>query len=700
MRRLIVLLLLVGCTTTAPQPSPGVAFEPQGILLEEEAAVLRLEDRREFDPGLAARWAAHPNVLHRERIALALGRIGTADFEDANGNGQLDEGETMAGVGILQRLAADPEPSVRRVVAFALGEIGDAAGIPTLLTLAGDPEHADVAAEAVEALSKNAAASMLQQYLPFTVAEQRKAVRARAIRYLFRFDSDEASAVAAASLVESDTDVRREAAYALSRRAYAPARGRLELLLTDPDTLIRTYAARGLGRIAAAESYGPLIATTTDSAPWVRTEVARAIAAIVAKEPALIGRLGGLSETARIIALTEDADPGTRAAAVETLALYLKSSPAALQKLREIASTGTRWQRELATIALMGHLGTEGVEPALAEATPDLRRVLLNAPSAPASLRARFATDSNVSVRAAAVGSIPDEASAEEIEIIRRAVADEDPGVRSNAVDRFAAQKSIPAAERLSVALAAERRARNEENNDARLAALAAIAAIDYTSLSESERAVLQADDDFAAPEAFLRSLLNDRDPVVRRAAAEALRITFKLPRMKYTPLPVERPLGEYVFVAQWAKEPHTATIHMARGTIELALLAQDAPMTAWNFARLAQAGYFNGTSFMRVVPNFVVQGGDPRNDQTGGPGYAIRDEINLQKYTRGAVGMALAAPDAAGSQYFITHSPQPHLDGGYTIFARVSSGMDSVVDHIERGDRVETITIDAARPQ
>ncbi|HEY5609623.1 MAG TPA: peptidylprolyl isomerase, partial [Thermoanaerobaculia bacterium] len=126
-----------------------------------------------------------------------------------------------------------------------------------------------------------------------------------------------------------------------------------------------------------------------------------------------------------------------------------------------------------------------------------------------------------------------------------------------------------------------------------------------------------------------------------------------------------------------------------------IVLLPQDAPMTAKNFADLASRGFFNGTTFMRVVPNFVIQGGDPRNDMNGGPGYAIRDEINQQKYTRGAVGMALSGIDTGGSQFFITHSPQPHLDGGYTIFGRVVSGMSGVVDQTERGDKVEKITID-----
>src|SRR5205823_5124376 len=185
---------------------------------------------------------------------------------------------------------------------------------------------------------------------------------------------------------------------------------------------------------------------------------------------------------------------------------------------------------------------------------------------------------------------------------------------------------------------------------------------------------------------ARLRALVRDNDPVIRRVAAEVIEEKLKKPRPQYTPLPVERPMAEYADVVQWAKDPHAATIHMTRGNIVLALLTQDAPMTAWNFAHLAGAHFFDGTTFMRVVPNFVLQGGDPRNDMEGGPGYAIRDEINLQKYTRAAVGMALSGPDTGGSQFFITHSLQPHLDGGYTIFGRVTDGMNAVVDQTERG--------------
>jgi cyclophilin family peptidyl-prolyl cis-trans isomerase len=96
-------------------------------------------------------------------------------------------------------------------------------------------------------------------------------------------------------------------------------------------------------------------------------------------------------------------------------------------------------------------------------------------------------------------------------------------------------------------------------------------------------------------------------------------------------------------------------------------------------------------------VPSFVIQTGDPTGTGSGGPGYSIRCEINLVPYERGAVGMALSGKDTGGSQWFVTHSPQPHLDGGYTVFGRVIGGMD-VVDQIARGDRITRITISESK--
>ena len=104
----------------------------------------------------------------------------------------------------------------------------------------------------------------------------------------------------------------------------------------------------------------------------------------------------------------------------------------------------------------------------------------------------------------------------------------------------------------------------------------------------------------------------------------------------------------------------------------------------------LARKGFFNGIAIHRVVPDFVVQDGDPRGDGEGGPGFTIRDEINQRPYLRGTVGMALDWQDTGGSQFFITHSPQPHLDGRYTVFGHVVSGME-VVDRLVPGDFVTT---------
>ncbi|HEY3025131.1 MAG TPA: peptidylprolyl isomerase, partial [Pyrinomonadaceae bacterium] len=139
------------------------------------------------------------------------------------------------------------------------------------------------------------------------------------------------------------------------------------------------------------------------------------------------------------------------------------------------------------------------------------------------------------------------------------------------------------------------------------------------------------------------------------------------------------------------------ATVVTSKGSFVIEFLPEDAPLTVDNFVQLARKGFFNGQTIPRVVPNFVVQAGDPRGDQNGGPGYQIRCEINEVPYERGAVGMALSGKDTGGSQWFVTHSPQPHLDGGYTVFARVISGME-VVDKIARGDIIRRVTVNEGR--
>jgi cyclophilin family peptidyl-prolyl cis-trans isomerase len=129
------------------------------------------------------------------------------------------------------------------------------------------------------------------------------------------------------------------------------------------------------------------------------------------------------------------------------------------------------------------------------------------------------------------------------------------------------------------------------------------------------------------------------------------------------------------------------------KGTFQIELAVLDAPLTAFSFITLARKGFFDGLSIHRVVPGFVLQDGDPRGDGEGGPGYTLRDEINERPYLRGTVGMALDWKETGGSQYFITYGPQPHLDGRYTVFGHVITGME-VVEQLRPWDVVRRVRV------
>jgi len=135
------------------------------------------------------------------------------------------------------------------------------------------------------------------------------------------------------------------------------------------------------------------------------------------------------------------------------------------------------------------------------------------------------------------------------------------------------------------------------------------------------------------------------------------------------------------------------AIIETDEGNIELILFDKEAPNTVKNFEKLANSGFYNGLKFHRVIPNFMIQGGDPTGTGAGGPGYKIKCEINSHKHGAGALSMAHAGKDTGGSQFFITHSPQPHLDGVHTVFGQVDRGM-AVVNKIKQGDKMNKVTV------
>lgn len=140
----------------------------------------------------------------------------------------------------------------------------------------------------------------------------------------------------------------------------------------------------------------------------------------------------------------------------------------------------------------------------------------------------------------------------------------------------------------------------------------------------------------------------------------------------------------------------YRCTIDTDRGAIELELFPEYAPVTVNNFVFLAQESFYDGTTFHRVISDFMIQGGDPTGTGRGGPGYRFQDEFenNPLRHERGVISMANAGPGTNGSQFFITHGPQPHLDGRHTVFGKVIAGQD-VVDSIEEGDQVRRIKIE-----
>ncbi|HEY0372095.1 MAG TPA: HEAT repeat domain-containing protein, partial [Thermoanaerobaculia bacterium] len=463
MRKLLPLILVVACATPqAPPPAaPAPPPEPHGLTIEEEASILALEDRREHDPAVVNAWVAHPNTLHRQRMALALGRIGAI---------------TKSGVPELTILSKDTDRRVRETTAFALGEI--ALGAEVLFTLAADPD-ASVAAEAVEALSKlSADKTLIPRYIAIADNASTEGVHARAVRYLFRWDDDTASEAARRALGSSSSAVRQEAAYALARRPYAPALQELLLLMTDPNTLTRAYTATALGRIGDAAAWEPIQTALGDAHPWVRTNAAISIGRLADKHRDLMNA----DDLPRVFATAEDADAGVRASMIDVLGYYAERNETARARLLQTLRNGTMWERELTAGAIAKHLPWDVASRELTNLPPwQVVRVLEATTATPQGieLRKQYATHEDPLVRANVLGNIPETNADAEMEIIRAALTDADVIVRANAYDRLGFTKDVP----LQTLRDAIERERTSSMNDARLAAIAVVAKSDPASL-------------------------------------------------------------------------------------------------------------------------------------------------------------------------------------------------------------------------
>ncbi|HET7563995.1 MAG TPA: peptidylprolyl isomerase, partial [Gemmatimonadaceae bacterium] len=407
----------------------------------------------------------------------------------------------------------------------------------------------------------------------------------------------------------------------------------------------------------------------------------------------------GPDARAAVVAATHDSDANVRVTAAQTLGRVLDATRRAWMDAWN-ADTGFMYRKSV----LESALSHDVVLPAADEDNPDGWRHLgdwrYRAAVAEAATHATsvdrireialpLARDPDPRVRVAAYSVFaPHVDSAAMLrhqwrrDLMIWALGDWDYEVRAIAVgslDGHASASEVPAVLR-SYRLALQ----HDTVNDAEVAAIRYIADAwrrDSLSFGDSLRRAIAA-------------LPVPADPMVRAAGRHTS--LFSGWPAATTP---ERPLDWYeqrvrslIVPALAGHLPHVDIV-TERGIIALELDALDAPLTVDNFLSLARSGYYQNVRFHRVVPDFVVQDGDRRGDGSGGPAYTIRDELNRRRYDRGAVGMALAGPDTGGSQYFITLSPQPHLDGGYTVFGHVTSGYDAL-DAIVQGDRIAAIRV------
>ena len=652
---LCVLLVLSACTTAPPAELAPVPD------LNTRAMLLYLVDRQMYERVIVQQALAGGPEL-REALADALGRI-----PDKQGRSPL--------VGLL----LDDVPAVRRAAAFGLGELEDPEAVPALLAAVVDHDR-EVGILAVEALGKLKAPvlDVAQALLPLPEQER----WARLFPALFRFKEAATVRIAERGLALTDPELHARAAYALARDPLPEGLPLLRNLLADPSPQVRGWAARALGIVGEPADLAALRPLLDDPAPGPIVHALRSTARLVAE-----GKVQAPAEwRSRLRALLDDPRSGVRLTVLEAAAAWpMNASDPLSEAVASRATGGTGRERGLALLALAAGKHPRALELATAALTSQETDVRAHAAQAAgrigfpaaADLVARLTSDPSPQVRGAATeAALAGDASAD---MAGRLLSDPDAGVRANVFGWLAEHPVLPL-DRLQAGLAASVRGGVEEETLAALGALTARAKAE--PLERGAIVVLL--EKAAAGE------LGGGYALRREAGAALGELERPIPPLG--PLDTGRATEVYQEIVQRTWQPRTVEIRTSKGPIGVRLTCRQAPLTCLNFLNLAEQGFFDGLVFHRVVADFVIQGGDPRGDGFGGPGYDIRDEINRLRYRRGVVGMALAGPDTGGSQFFITLSEQPHLDGGYTAFGEVVSG-DEVLDRIVPGDRIEGVS-------
>jgi cyclophilin family peptidyl-prolyl cis-trans isomerase len=627
------------------------------------------EDRRDASDVQLVHSASNRSPEVRERVALALGRI-----------------QDPASVRLLVSLLSDQEIAVQSAAAFALGQVGSADAVPALSQAAGSA-NSDVAQRAIVALGKIHAPGTTDRIAGF-LRHADPALREAAAFALSRTGDSTAVPPLIAALDDATPAVRGQALHALERLADPRgAEGALRLT-RDQDPGVRYFAYRAVGRLGDALSadarLGEALAQGLRESDWRL----RAIAARAAESTATY------LVASELLAALSDPSTNVREAAVAALG-GIRSLPPdvesrvrdALAQLSSDPAPGIRFRAGVALAQRAGSsaLGSASDASTAATAAPSLQPFLADPDPFVVGkvvgslgsgkdegfhpLLRSLATDQRSTVRAAALEGLSSFGDPGDEPLFARGVGDADWVTATIAAGALAEAGTAASTPTLREVLANRRGAEESE--------LRASAATALGSIAERTGAK----DDLPA----LQGALDDEDFFVRRAAAEAIT---KITGDTITAEPRVPPDKSYAADFGLPSGPQAATIVTERGAIEIELFGDESPNTVASFLALARRGFYDGIRFHRVVPSFVAQAGCPRGDGWGSAGYTLRCEINERRYITGAVGMAHAGKDTGGSQFFITHSPQHHLEGRYTLFGRVVAGQD-VVDSLTEQDRI-----------
>ena len=662
-------------TLAALNGSPAHAQGEASI--ETIASLIQLEDTRRWDAAVLQRALSDADTMVRARAAMTVGRLGD-----------------LRGTTLVLPLLEDPEVSVRPAAAFALGLLRDTAAVEPLVRTLTTPPGADLVtvAESITAIARiggPGAAAFIAGALSgrITIATgQAESARQRLVFEAWRLGPMAPVDILVPLMADTSAVVRWYATQSLGRlpQAARPSGERMVSALRDQLAIVRAIAARTLTP-AYADSAGLPRATVTglleralvDDDPGVRVNAVRSLG--LYRTPALAPKV------VRLLG-----DPQPQVALQATSSLGELGGPDAVQALRDQARLDRAYAFRSEALRALARADTAAFRAAMEPfaSSSDWRDRATAAEGTATAFGAEvrvYLDDADGRVVGTALEAWLDEIDGPDPDLLvaaRPLLAHPDVMVRTHAataVGRAADPADLP------VIASAWERSAGDSIPDATLAAAEAAAAIARTSTANRDRVNAGFLARVSAPKSYvLRAWAEETWP----AAANRWGPAF--------PIATGRTPADYREIARryysgTARLPRVTVEVDQKGSFEIELFGPDAPLTVASFMQLVDRRYFERLRFYSVVPNFIVQDGDPRGDGNGGPGTLLRDEINWQRFDSPRLGMANSGPDTGGSRWFINLSPQPHLDGEYTVFGRVTSGMGTVL-RIVPGDQIRTV--------